>query len=402
VRLLHLTPELPFAPGGTGGSTRQFHLLRRLVERGHDVTAVAPVARDQREGAQRLREAGVDLRAVARPPSRVRETAWTLAAHPALLARAAQVPLLAWQVDVFWSRLRRLAAAAVTERCPDVILVEHDWAAAWHRDLPPGVPRALVLHNLSWRYYEARARTAGGARAAALRIEARRFTRFDRMHLHAYDLLVTMSEEERAPLADLVSTPSIAVPNGVDARALEPAPAASGPPTLLFTGTLDYPPNGEALLWLLREVWPRIAAAVPEARLHVVGRNPPEAARRLAGHGVTLTGFVPELAPWFAGADVVLVPLRSGAGTKLKLLDGLASGRPVVSTPVGVEGIDAEHGRHLLVASEADAFAGAAIGLLRDPAQRQSLAAAGRSLAESRYDWRALGDRLEAALLALA
>jgi polysaccharide biosynthesis protein PslH len=280
-----------------------------------------------------------------------------------------------------------------------VVLVEHDWAAAWWRDLPVGLPRVLTLQNLSWRYYEARAGATSGLRAAALALEARRFLRFDRAQLPVYDLLITMSDEEAAVLRRTVpETRCEAIPNGVDTTALAPAPPPEGPPTLLYTGTLDYAPNAEGLRWLLREVWPRVVARTPAARLLVVGRNPPEDARRLAGDEVTFTGRVADIAPCFARATAVLVPLLSGGGTKLKVLDGLSSGRPVISTPTGVEGIRAEDGRHLLVADGAEAFADAVGRVLEDAGLRDRLGGEGRALAERCYDWSVLSDSLDALL----
>ena len=132
MKLVHLTPELPYAPGGSGGSTRQFHLLRRLVEHGHDVTVVAPVHPTQVEGTEALREVGIRLAGVRRPGSRVRETLGALARRPALGFAALREPVLAWQVDVFWTALRRLAARELDSVRPDLITVEHDWAASWH------------------------------------------------------------------------------------------------------------------------------------------------------------------------------------------------------------------------------------------------------------------------------
>jgi polysaccharide biosynthesis protein PslH len=393
VKLLTLTPELP-APGGTGGQTRQYRLLRGLAERGHSVATVAPVAVAQREGAQALRDSGVQLYASPRPASRVAESLRALSRRPDLLVRAARDPVLAWQVEVFWTRLRALAAQAFAELDPDVVLVEHDWSAAWHRDLPASVPRALTLQNLSWAYYEKRAAAAGGVAGAAMRFEGRRFKRFDRRHLDDYALLLAMSEPDRLDAAAMTHARVEVVPNGVDTSAA-PGPEPGGPPLALFTGTLAYPPNAEALDWLLREIWPRVRAAEPAARLAVVGPDPPESARKLADESVELTGRVAEMRPWFERASVVLVPMRSGGGTRLKVLDGLASGRAMVSTTMGAEGIDAHDGEHLLLADGAAAFSAAVVRLLRDPALRARLAAGGRELAETVYDWRVVTDTLE-------
>jgi glycosyltransferase involved in cell wall biosynthesis len=400
VKLLHLTPELPFAPGGTGGQTRQFRLDRGLVERGHSVAVVAPVAAAQRDGAALLRDAGVQLYASPRPESRVAESLRALS--PSLVARAVRDPVVAWQVEVFWTRLRPLAMRALQEVDPDVVLVEHDWSAAWHRDLPDGLPRALTLQNLSWEYYARRAAAAGGARAAALSLEARRFERFDRRHLGEYDLLLAMSEQDRVAAAAVTGTRVEVVPNGVDTAAAPGPEPGDDAPLALFTGTLAYPPNAEALDWLLREIWPRVRDAQPAARLAVVGPDPPESARRLADESVELTGWVTDMRPWFERASVVVVPMRSGGGTRLKVLDGLASGRAMVSTTMGAEGIDARDGEHLLLADGTDAFTAAVLRLLGDAALRERLAAGGRRLAESVYDWRVVTDRFEQLLTEIA
>jgi polysaccharide biosynthesis protein PslH len=403
MKLLHMTPELPYAPGGSGGSTRQFHLLRRMCELGHEVAIVAPVHPDQRDGVAAVQNAGMTLFAAPRPAGRVGEVLGALRRRPELAVSPLRDPLLAWQVDVFWTALRPFAQRALAS-VPDVVLIEHDWAAAWGRALPPGLPRALTLQNLSWLYYRARAEASRGASRALLSIEGRRFLRFDRRLLPEYDLLVTMSELDRSLLSEVGSPPAIAVPNGVDVEAFDPsAPAGRhGDPTLLFTGALGYPPNAEALLWLLREIWPRVLERRPDARLNVVGRGATEEARRLAGDRVNFAGWVPDIGPWFADATVVVVPILSGGGTRLKVLDGLASGRPIVATTRGAEGIDVVDGTHLALANDADAFAATTVRLLADGDERRNLARAARQLAEERYDWRALGDRLAGALAELA
>jgi polysaccharide biosynthesis protein PslH len=403
MRLLWLTPELPFAPGGTGGATRQFHLLRRLVELGHEAVVVAPVHPTQEEGALRLREVGVDLRGTARPRSRVAETLAAVARRPPLATALLREPVLAWQADVMWTAMRPLVRAELAEQRPDAMLVEHDWAAAWHLDLPPEVPRALTLHNVSWEYYEARARAAGGRRSAALSAEARRFRSYDRRRLPAYDLLLAVSDADRSAVRELVDVPCEVVPNGVDVSD-PPTPREAGDRDgrlLLYTGTMTHPPNAEGLEWLLRDVWPRIRAAVPDARLRVVGRGAREAADPPPDDRVEVLGAVPTMEPHYAEADVVLVPILSGGGTRLKVLDAFAAARPVVSTRIGAAGLDAEDRVHLLLADGAEAFAGAVSRVLADPSLAETLATAGRALVEAAYDWRAVGDRLDALLAEL-
>ena len=402
MRVLHLTPELPCWPGGSGGATRQFHLLRRLTELGHEVTVVAPVpASDEHRRAQ-LEDAGVRLAGPSRPPSRAREAAAAVARRPALAARAAADPLLAWQVSVFWTALRPFALAEVERRRPDAITVEHDNAAAWVADLPRDIPAALTLHNLGPAYYASRAAAAGGVRRAWLEFESRRFARFHARWLRRYRTLIAMSELDAAQVRPLGVDVAV-VPNGVavdELPALAPSPE---PATLLFTGTLSHPPNAEGIRWFAEEAWPRVLRARPQARLLVVGRGAPRRVLDLHGdQGVEVVGAVDDMGPYFERATAVVAPLRSGGGTRLKVLEAFARRRALVSTTVGCEGLDVADGRELLVADGPDELAAAVVRLLDDEALRERLGAAGRALAERTYDWRVIGDRLEEALERLA
>ncbi|MBF6621117.1 MAG: glycosyltransferase [Patulibacter sp.] len=396
MRVAWLTPELPYWPGGSGGSTRQFQLIKQLLARGHDVDVVAPVHPEQQAGRASLHEIGATLFAVDRPVSRVREVLETVRTAPGVLPRALTMPVAAWQVEVFWRSLQQAKDGALA-RDPDVILIEHDWAARWTADLPAGIPKVSGLENLSWDYYARRAASAEGLQKRLLGIEARRFRRFDRRTLAAFDLLLAMSQDDLEELRTVSDRPAIVTPNGVDTDALVASPLPETP-TVLFTGTFGYAPNAEALRWLLSEIWPRVTDRVPGADLLVVGKGVPDELVALADDSVTLAGWVPEMQPWFDRARVVIVPMRSGGGTRLKVLDGLASGRPLVSTTMGAMGVDVVDGEQVVLADGTEAFAAATVAILEDPERGARIGAAGRRVAEEVYDWRAIGARLDEAL----
>lgn len=405
MRLLHLAVELPRA-NGPGGAIRQLQLLSRLAETGHEVTVLAPVidgAPATLAAAADLAAAGIDFRPVARPTPRPLELARALRCRPRLAPAALGQPWFAWQFEVMFEWLRARLPALVAELRPEAIVVEHDDLAGWEAGLPAGVPRVLSAHNVTWRLLERRAQAARGARRLALRAEAARHRRYVGTHLPRYDQVIAVSREDAVELTALGARRVAVVGNGADLRAFSPAPESTGPPTLLFVGSLDHPPNPEGILWFAREAWPHVVERVPDSRLLVAGRGPQERLDPLRGlPGVELAGEVPSVAACFASASAVIAPLLSGGGTKLKVLDAFAAGRAVVATSIGAAGIDAADGEHLLVADGATAFADACVRTLTDADLRESLARNGRALAEAEYDWRALGDRLAAALDAAA
>jgi glycosyltransferase involved in cell wall biosynthesis len=401
VRILHLTPELPYEPGGGGGRTREFFLCKRLADLGHAVLNISPAFRHELPLADSLRAVGVENWVARRPATPREEVARAVAAEPAVLSAAVTRPVRALEMRVFWTRLRPLAERAVREFRPDVVLVGHDMAAAWACDLPRELPAALTLHNLTWHWYLSRSRRAAGAEAFALRAEASRYRRHVLRVLPRFDAAIAVSTSEAEEVRALGVTRVALIPTGVDTELLRPAPEPpASPPRLLFTGTMSYPPNHQGILWFAEQVWPLVRRTRPDAELDVVGKDPPDAVRALHGRdGIAVHGFVPSMAPFFAGAHAVVVPILTGAGIRVKIVEAMSAGRALVSTALGWEGLaHVEPGRHLLVADEPDAFAAAALRLLDDAGLRARMAADARALAEREYDWRALGDRLERVL----
>jgi glycosyltransferase involved in cell wall biosynthesis len=156
---------------------------------------------------------------------------------------------------------------------------------------------------------------------------------------------------------------------------------------MLFVGKMDYAPNVDAVQYFCRHILPAIRRLEPLAHLHVVGRAPATAVRALhTGSDVVVTGTVPDVTPHFDAASVVVVPLRIGGGTRVKILEALSRGKAVVSTVVGAEGLAVEHGVHLAIARRPREFAMRCAGLLADRAGRRALGDAGRRLVEWRYN----------------
>jgi len=258
------------------------------------------------------------------------------------------------------------------------------------------VPRLAARQKVEHRHHAALAsRRRPGVRRWVETLDLARLRRFERRAMAAVDAAVCCSDEDAGWLRRLNPTlPVEIVANGVDPEHFVPLPESQGPPTLAYVGTLDYPPNVDALDFFFRVIHPRIVLEVPELEVRIVGRNPlPEVLDWGRMAGVTVKGSVSDVRPHLALATAVVVPLRVGGGTRIKILECLASARPVVSTSIGAEGLGLRPGQHLLLGDEPDAFAGEALRLLRDRDLGRRLAEAGRAHVVAHYTWARLGAR---------
>lgn len=211
------------------------------------------------------------------------------------------------------------------------------------------------------------------------------------------NVVLVTSERERLLLKQMLPHGVIEViPNGVDTKIFHKTQHEQEiPGRVVFTGTMDYYPNKEAVLFFAERCWPLILAQVPDATWQIVGAYPPPEVQRLAElPGVTVTGAVPDVRPYLVASSVVIAPIRVGSGTRLKILEALAMQKGLVSTSIGCEGLDVISGEHLLVADQPHAFADAVITLMRDVKMRRSLGRAGRSLVKATYSWERCGERL--------
>jgi glycosyltransferase involved in cell wall biosynthesis len=178
-----------------------------------------------------------------------------------------------------------------------------------------------------------------------------------------------------------------------------PIGRAAAPPRILFIGTLSWAPNVAAVQFLAHSVLPAVRREIPKAELTVVGHNPGPAVRALGDlDGVTVAGSVPDVVPYLRDARLLAVPLEAGGGTRLKIIEAFAAGLPVVSTPIGCEGLAVVHDRELLIAPSGPEFATAVARLIRDPLEGTRLATAARQLALDQYDWDAIGERARRAI----
>ena len=229
--------------------------------------------------------------------------------------------------------------------------------------------------------------------------EAQAFRQFEAAMIKAYDAVLAVTEEDAKALEAITPGATFTViPICVDPEQVAPvAPTLGGPPTILHLGTMFWPPNVEGVLWFAREVLPLVRQAVPQSRFVVVGKNPPPEVQALAADpNIEVTGYVADPAPYLAAATAFVVPLHAGGGMRVKIVDGWMWGLPVVSTPVGAEGIAYRDGENILIAGDATAFAHAIVRLLTDEGLNARLRTAGRAWVEEHYGWRTVYKRVDA------
>jgi glycosyltransferase involved in cell wall biosynthesis len=242
--------------------------------------------------------------------------------------------------------------------------------------------------------YRRAAERAPETERADRRREADRSLRFERDAAARCDLCLTVSEDEAEAARTLLEAGRVRVlPNGVDTEFFTPARGGTVDRSLLFTGLMNYEPNVEAVGFFCGEVLPLIVREAPGTMFHVVGSKPADEVLALRSERVIVHGFVPDTRPYFRDAETVVVPLLHGGGTRLKILEAAACGKPIVTTTLGVEGLDFRPGEDLLVADSAGEFVEAVLALGGDEGLRRRLGRNARAVALG-YDWGIIGDRL--------
>lgn len=384
-RVLAVTSRLPFPPR-EGHQLRSWHLLKALAAR-HEVTLLS-FLRDDDDPADTgpLRDALAGLETFPIPSGRSRGALagallrGVLTRRPFVAAKYASPALR-----------RRLATLA-----READLVHFDMLPLMaHADcVPPGVPVVFNAHNVEHVLLHTRAAMEPRpAVRAFLRGQVSRLRAFERSACRRADAVLACSDADAALLRELADGTQVrVVPNGVDLQSNRPATRSDGAGArLVFVGQMGWFPNRDGVEWFLRDIFPRILTARPDAEFVLVGKAdgldvPADVAPR-----VRRAGFVPDLRPLVHDAAVYVVPLRAGSGTRLKVLEAMALGKAIVTTAVGSEGIALRDGHSALYADDAESFAAAALALLGDPERAARLGGAARACAESTYGWDAIG-----------
>jgi polysaccharide biosynthesis protein PslH len=391
-RLLFVSPRFLF-PMDQGGKIRSGNILRGLKNGAFEVTLASPAPAGDAGYAADL-DAACD-RFVSWPeaaPSRMRRA----------LALASRLPVAA-------ATDRSAAGSAAVRQAlaerPDVVVVDFPHADVL---MPSRIDAASVMftHNVEAEIFERHVTRTTGLWRMVWADQSRKMARFEQDSLARYDTVIAVSVRDRDALAKRYRLPVVeAIDTGVDLDffAMNPPDAAVDPGldggTIVFTATMSWAANVDGIHFLLDEVFPLLLRARPRIKAVIIGRDPPAALSekiRQRGLNVELTGFVDDIRPYVGQANVYVIPLFVGSGTRIKAFEAMAMGRPVVSTALGVEGLDVTDGENFIRADDAAAFARSILMLIGDAPMRARIAGAARRLMEDRFSWSRVARQFEA------
>ncbi len=382
--ILAVTSQLPW-PLDSGGHIRSFHLLRALARRFNVRLVTGSFG-------------GTDSTPFEAEGIHVRMVPLTRMPAPRDLGRVAMASVSGTPSVCYARHSHHALSAAVLEEFsvarPDLLYLDH-LDSFQVIDTVPSVPTVIDLHNV---YSTLVSRTGDGRRAAVrayLRREARLLDAVERKAVTRADAVMAVSTSDRDHFVAIGGRNVHVIPNGVDCPHYAPRTLHrfSGPPLVLYVGALSWQPNADAVSFLAQKVLPELRTRVPELRIRAIGRGAGSELLRLRHiPGMEILTDVADVRPHLSEAHVLAVPLEAGGGSRLKILEAFAAGLPVVSTPIGAEGLDATDGTHLLLAGRSE-ISEAILRVIRNPTLALTLASNARAVAEQRYDWGHIGER---------
>lgn len=387
MHILLLSPWFPWPPFD-GARIRIFETLRYLA-RCHRVTLLANVSH-----CEEVQKAGPLLELCDRVETtvlsyRLRDVL------PRLTQGVCQGFPLA-QSAYYDATLAERLRTITSQEPYDIIQLELSYAARYAQAISPqcSAKKILAMHNVETLRYSRELRLSLRPDRRFAMLWDRLFCRaWEARALRQFDGIITVSELERAWTQRHAPCAPVAVmPNGVDTdyfTSSAPPRTLVSNPSIVFTGAMHYPPNADAVIWFCHEVLPRLQRHIPQLRFKIVGRDPhPKVVELGQRPGVCVTGEVADVRPYIAESLAFVVPLRSGGGTRLKILQAMAMERPVISTTLGAEGLEVTSGINILLADNAEQFVSHVLSLVTSPTEADRLAQAGRQLVTAKYDWR--------------
>lgn len=388
MRILILDEEFPY-PLNTGKRIRSFNLVRELA-RTNEVTYLAYGRKDS-EAYRALAGAGVTP-APVRPPHMKKEgLRFYIKLFMNLFSR---YPFMV--TNHYSNHFQNAVTRHIASGSFDIVVAEWTPYAIFFKD-PSAIRKVIVAHNIEtsiWKRYEETETNV--FRRLFITLQRSKVELFEKKCFRWADGATAVSHEEAREIASFgVTYPVATIDNGVDTDYFVPHEEEPDPNTLVFTGSMDWRPNQDAVQWFVEEIFPLIRKERPEVNVVIVGRRPPGHIKSLDHYdGVTVTGTVDDVRPYIARAAVYVVPLRIGGGSRLKILEAMGMKKAVVSTTVGAEGLEVVDGETIVIADGAEAFARSVIDALNDRERCRALGDRARRLVEDHYRWSSLGRKL--------
>jgi len=383
MNILLLSPWLPWPPFG-GALIRTFETLSYLA-RGNRVTLLAPL-RHPEEAKHVSTLNGLCERVITSEfsdeiPLVLRRLSIGLFHGRPLIQSMHYDPNLARQINKL-----------TFQEVYDIIQVEFSFMSPYLAFVSPTskAKKVLTMHNIESLRFGRELKFARGVRRLALLNDRFLFKNWEKKSLCQFDGILAVSSSEQAWIKKHAPAATVAiVPNGVDSNYFSIADESRANSSIVFTALMNYPPNIDAAVWFCDEVLPIIHSKHPDLSFKIVGDKPDPKVLALAQRkGVQVTGRVPDVRPYLSESLALVVPLRSGGGTRLKILEAMAMGRPVVSTSQGAEGLEITDGVNILLADAPEKFAKHVFALLAEPQLGSRLGREGRNLVEAKYDWK--------------
>ncbi len=390
MHILVISTKIPYPPTD-GGRIAIYEPLRQLAKRGHDISLLALSAMPVDPEAASVLSQYCHLEVIEH------DTRNHLISAVCNLASPVPYTISKYLSQKMCKRIRSL----LSTRKYDLAHLENLHTAGYRSivadefHLPTLLRQQNVESSLAWRYSQ----TQTGPRKWYGSIQAAKLKRYEIAMCSKMDLCLTITTEDAEHMHTLNPMIKTAVvPAGVDPTDFAPQMETEQPKMVVLIGAMDWPPNIDAALWFSSAVLPIIRRKFGDIQFYIVGKNPPSNIQALTRQpGIFVTGFVDDVRPYLGQAAVFVVPLRSGGGMRLKILQAMAMGKAIVSTSIGAEGIHAQHGRDLLLADSAGDFADQVVQLLKETTLRRNISQSARTLVCSEYTWEHSVDLLEQA-----
>jgi len=376
MKILEITSRLPY-PLIDGARIVMYQLVYGLASRGHELHVVA-VDEEMTDPGPMREFSSVHVVPLRQPPRIIGALGTLFSANP-----YTQLKRDRKEVYELLDRLQR-------EHGFDAVYADQAHIAQYgaYMKRTYGIPYVLRCHNIEHEIYRRHLSTVRNPLMRMyVNLQLKRWERFEREQMALADACVAITRRDEDAIRLLApGVPVTTVPAAVDLDAFTYVePSARQTNSMIFLGNMGWPPNRNSVLWFANEIFPLILKERPDAVCHIVGDNPPLGQIPPASKNFRIEGRVPSIAPFYEGVAIGLIPLNVGGGMRVKMVEMMASGMPIVSTRQGAEGNEAVPGEHYLLADTPVAFADAVVRLMNDPAERERLARAARAFVTERY-----------------